>query len=197
MTAPLNDLPVSPSLHQGLAPSPWILAWAEIIPAGGRVLDLACGSGRHAYWLASQGWSVLAVDRDAQALEALAGVAAVECRQLDLETSAWPLGGERFEGIVVTNYLHRPLWPHLLQALEPRGVLLYETFAQGNARFGRPSKPEFLLAPGELLRRVSDTLHVVAYEDRFVEFPKPAMVQRICAARVADSMGVWSKRQGA
>lgn len=140
---------------------------------------------------------MVAVDRDGQALGTLANVDGVECRQFDLEASAWPLSGERFDGIVVTNYLHRPLWPHLLQALAPRGVLLYETFALGNGRFGRPSNPDFLLAPGELLDVVGGALHVLAYEDRFVERPKPAMVQRICAARVVDSTGVWSERHGA
>lgn len=173
------------------APSPWVRDWSRLIAAGGRVLDLACGSGRHTRWLAARGWRVLAVDRDAQALRELATVDGVRCLEADLEAGAWPLDGETFDGVVVTNYLHRPLWTPLIEALAPGGVLIYETFAQGNARFGRPASPEFLLRPGELLRELGESLHVIAYEDRFIDEPKPAMVQRICAARVTDSNAVW------
>lgn len=172
-------------------PSPWVTTWAPVIIPGGRVLDLACGSGRHARWLAARGHPVLAVDRNEAALHDLAGIERIETRVRDLESGPWPLDGELFDGLVVTNYLHRALWPNLLLCLRPRGVLIYETFAHGNARFGRPASPEFLLSPGELLRELGARLHVLAYEDRFVELPKPAMVQRICAARVMDSNEVW------
>lgn len=177
--------------HAGLSPSPWVVNWADLIAKGGRVLDLACGAGRHARWLAAKGWQVLAMDRDADALRDLATLERVQCRQADLEAGPWPLADEKFDGIVVTHYLHRPLWPYLMQALAPGGVLLYETFAHGNARFGRPASPAFLLQPGELLRELGKALHIIAYEDRFIDAPKPAMVQRICAARVADSNAVW------
>lgn len=175
----------------GPEPSPWVTTWAPVIVPGGRVLDLACGSGRHARWMAARGHPVLAVDRDEAALRSLTGVEGVATRGCDLEAGEWPLEGELFDALVVTNYLHRALWSSLLHCLRPRGVLIYETFAHGNARYGRPASPDFLLAPGELLRELGARLHVIAYEDRFVEQPKLAMVQRICAARVTDSNEVW------
>lgn len=183
---------MSVSGREGLAPSPWILAWAPLFKAGGRVLDLACGSGRHVRWLAAQGFNVMAVDRDAEALRELATLSRVQCCVRDIEAEPWPFPGETFDAIVVTNYLHRPLLPILVRSLCRRGVLLYETFAQGNGRFGRPANPDFLLQPGELLRAVDDALHVVSYEDRFVAAPQAAMVQRICAVRAADANEVWS-----
>lgn len=164
------------------APSEWIAAWAHLIPAGGTVLDLACGRGRHARWLAARGYRVLGVDRDPAALAESTGVAGVETLCAELEGSAWPLAGRQFDGIVVTNYLHRPLWQPLLAALAPGGVLLYETFAAGNAEVGKPSNPDFLLRPGELLAAVGG-LRVVAFQDVFREQPGPAFIQRICAVR--------------
>ncbi|MGO4302614.1 class I SAM-dependent methyltransferase [Cupriavidus sp. RAF12] len=164
------------------APSTWITRWAHLIRPGGRVLDLACGSGRHAVWLAGQGFQVLAVDRDAEAVRGLP--AGIEGRVEDLEQGAWPLAGvARFDAIVVTNYLHRPLWPHLLEALAPGGVLLYETFSFGNETVGKPSRPDFLLRPGELLDVAHGALRVVGYEDGTLEVPKTAFVQRMCAVR--------------
>lgn len=169
--------------HAGLAaPSAWVTRWAPLIRAGGRVLDLACGGGRHARWFAARGFDVLAVDRDVAALDTLPSD--VRQRQVDLEQGGWPLADEApFDAIVVTNYLHRPLWPHLLDALAPAGVLIYETFAQGNETVGKPSNPAFLLLPGELLDVVRPALRVVAYEDGFLAAPRPAFVQRICAVR--------------
>jgi SAM-dependent methyltransferase len=167
-------------------PSAWVVRHAARIPAG-EVLDLACGGGRHARWLAAHGWTVLAVDRDPAALQRTAGKGIVTL-QADLEgDAAWPFEAGRFAGIVVTNYLHRPLFPALLASLAPGGVLIYETFAIGNAQFGKPSNPDFLLAPGELLAYAQTAgtapLHVLAYEDGYVELPKPAMVQRLCARK--------------
>lgn len=167
------------------AASPWVRRFASLIPPG-EVLDLACGSGRHARLLAGLGHAVLAVDRDEQALAACAAPG-IQCELRDLEGGApWPYGTGRFAGIVVTNYLHRPLFAPLLSALAPGGVLIYETFAAGNGRYGRPSSPDFLLQPGELLEQVrlqGDAMRVLAYEDGFVAQPKPALVQRICALR--------------
>ncbi|MCC7485137.1 MAG: class I SAM-dependent methyltransferase [Burkholderiales bacterium] len=167
--------------HDLAAPSAWVTRWADRIPAGGRVLDLACGRGRHARYLAGRGHHVDAVDRDPAMLASLAGTPGVTARCADLEGGPWPYPGERFAGIVVANYLHRPLFPGMLAALEPGGVLIYETFAAGNERFGRPSNPTHLLEPGELLERVRGRLRVIAYEDLFVTQPRPAMIQRICA----------------
>lgn len=167
--------------HDFAAPSEWVTRWAELIPAGGRVLDVACGSGRHARYLAGRGHPVEAVDRDPALLAALAGVPGVTTRCANIEGGPWPYDGQSFAGIVVTNFLHRPLFPHLLSGLAPNGVLIYETFAVGNERYGRPSNPAFLLNPGELLEVVRGRLRVIAYEDLFVSDPKPAVVQRICA----------------
>lgn len=164
-------------------PSAWVARWAALIGAGGRVLDLACGGGRHARWFAARGCKVDAVDRDAACIGALAGVPGVAARCADLEAGEWPYGGRQFDGVVVTNYLHRPLLPRLVAAVAPGGILIYETFAAGNEQFGRPANPDFLLRPGELLEAVRGTLRVIAYEDLVVAEPRPAAIQRICAQR--------------
>ncbi len=162
-----------------LPPSPWVQRWAALIRPGGAVLDLACGAGRHARLLARLGFEVDAVDRDPALFTD--PPARVTLLGADLEGAPWPYEARRFDAIVVTNYLHRPLLPLLLRSLEPGGLLIYETFARGNERFGKPSNPDFLLAPGELLEAVRGKLRVIAYEDRVVEEPKPAALQRICA----------------
>jgi SAM-dependent methyltransferase len=167
--------------HAPQSPSEWVTRWAGLIAAGGEALDLACGSGRHSRYLAAAGYRVCAIDRDAQALAALTGVAGVSVQVADLERAPWPLKGRRFAGIVVANYLYRPLFPRLLEALAEDGALIYETFALGNERFGKPSNPDFLLRPGELLELARGKLRVLAYEDLQLSLPKPAMVQRICA----------------
>ena len=169
--------------HDQLAPSAWVRRYAPLIAAGGTVLDLACGQGRHARHLAGLGYRVEAVDRDSAALAAVAGVTGVVTRCADLEGSPWPYGAGQFDGIVVTNYLHRPLLPALLDALRPAGVLIYETFALGNEKLGRPSNPEFLLCPHELLQWVEGRLQVLAFEQGLVELPRPAVIQRICAVQ--------------
>jgi SAM-dependent methyltransferase len=164
--------------------SPWVRRYAPLIP-GGEVLDLACGSGRHSRHLAALGHAVVAVDRDNEALAAAAGPE-ITTTEIDLEQegAAWPFGPERFAGIVVTNYLHRPLIAGMLASLAPNGVLLYETFADGNAQFGKPSNPAFLLQPGELLEWArTHGLRVVAFEDGVTDTPKAAMVQRLCAVK--------------
>jgi SAM-dependent methyltransferase len=164
--------------------------WAHAIPPG-EALDLACGGGRHARLLASLGHPVLALDRDAASLAQAAG-AGITTLQYDLEEegAAWPFAPGRFAGIVVTNYLHRPLFAHLANALAPGGILVYETFAQGNERFGKPSNPAFLLAPGELLDAAArHGLKVLAYEDGIVDAPRPARVQRLCAGHAGIDPG--------
>lgn len=176
------DTPASPT--PSLAPSPWVRRFAPLIPAGGEVLDLACGSGRHARLLAEMGCRVEAVDRDAVALEALQTLPGVTTRQADLEAGPWPYSSRGFDGIVVTNYLWRPLLPLLLDALREEGVFIYETFMSGNERLGKPSNPEFLLRPGELLDMVTRRgFTVVAFEQGEVASPRPAVIQRICARR--------------
>ena len=172
--------------HDLKAPSAWVVRWAERLPPGGRVLDVASGSGRHARLLAARGHLVDAVDRDPTALSGLAGVPAVSTRCADLENGPWPYADVLFAGVVVVNYLHRPLFPRLLSAMAPAGVLIYETFAAGNERYGRPSNPAFLLNAGELLDVVRGRLRVIAYEDLYVSEPKPAMIQRICAVNASD-----------
>jgi SAM-dependent methyltransferase len=151
------------------------------------VLDVASGAGRHARFFASLGHPVTALDRDAAALGTLRGEPFITPLAADLEGAAWPLSADaRFAAVVVTNYLHRPLFPQLLRALAPGGVLVYETFAQGNESVGKPSNPAFLLAPGELLDRVRGQLRVVAFQDGFLAQPRPAYVQRICAILEAE-----------
>jgi SAM-dependent methyltransferase len=172
--------------HQLANPSPWVQRFASQIATGGDVLDLACGYGRHARYLAGLGYRVEALDRDETALASLADAPGIVTRLADVEGGPWPYHGRRFDGIVVTNYLHRPLLPLLFNALDEGGVLIYETFMLGNERFGKPSNPLFLLRPGELLEVVRRRLHVVAFEEGEIESPHPAMVQRLCATRSAD-----------
>ncbi len=168
--------------HGGSAPSPWVVRFAPLVPGRARVLDLACGTGRHARLFAARGCRVLAADRDGVALSALEGIPGVETACVDLETGTWPFPGETFDAIVVANYLHRPLFPFLLAALAPGGVLVYETVARGHEVFGRPSNPDFLLEPGELLRWVEGRLAVVAYEEgRVDDGSRTAVVERIAA----------------
>ena len=169
------------------APSPWVARWAHCIPAGARVLDVACGHGRHARYFAARGHVVDAVDRNTEALASLADVANVTPCCADIEGGVWPYAPGTFAGVVVTNYLHRALFAQLLDALAPGGVLIYETFALGNARFGRPSNPDFLLKRGELLEVVRGRLQVHAYEDLVLEAPRPACVQRICAGHATNT----------
>ena len=163
--------------------SPWVRRFAPVIPKGGLILDLACGAGRHTVLLASLGHQILAVDRDISMMETLKS-ALIQTLELDLEGSEWPLLKQEFSAIVVTNYLYRPFLDELPKMLCEGGVLIYETFAEGNAQFGKPSNPNFLLKPGELLALAQRSgLKVIAYEDICLDQPKPAMVQRICAVK--------------
>jgi len=167
--------------HRDLAPSPWVARFAALVPAGGAVLDVAAGGGRHTRLFLGRGHPVVAVDRDTKGLAELEPSLGLEIVTADLEAASWPLPGRKFAGVVVTNYLHRPLFPALLAAVVPGGAFVYETFAAGNERFGKPSNPDFLLRPGELLETVRGRLRVIAYEDVEVAEPRPAMVQRIAA----------------
>ncbi len=162
-------------------PSLWVKRFLPLIKPGGVVLDLAAGSGRHVRPLRECGFAVCAVDLDITALMAFAGPCC-EVRRIDLEADdGWQLG-DGYDGIVVTNYLHRPLLPAIAGALAPSGVLIYETFARGNERFGRPRNPDFLLRSGELLKAFA-ALTVVAFEQGEVSIPRPAVIQRLAAVR--------------
>ncbi len=167
-------------------PSAWVRRFAPLIPAGGEVLDLACGRGRHSRYLAGRGHLVEAVDRDAEALAGLSAIPGVNTRQADIEGGPWPYHHRGFDGIVVTNFLFRPLLPHLIAALTENGVLIYETFMTGNELMGKPSSPAYLLRPGELLEIVRRRLTVVAFEQGEVTTPRPAVIQRLCASRTLN-----------
>jgi SAM-dependent methyltransferase len=165
-------------------PSAWVERFAAAIAPRGRVLDVAGGGGRHCRLLLAKGFQVTGIDRDTVGLAAIPGLEVV---QADLEDgSPWPLAGRCFDAIVVTNYLHRPLFPCLVASLVPGGVLIYETFQHGNERHGRPTNPDFLLAPGELLR-IAETndLTVLGYFSGYTATPRPGEIQRIAARRRA------------
>ena len=161
--------------HGNLAPSEWVVRWAPRITQG-TVLDVACGSGRHSNVFLKRNLKVTAIDREPQ------NIPGARFLQADIENGPWPLEGETFEGIVVTNYLHRPLFPKLKASLKEGGVLIYETFMVGNERFGRPSNPAFLLQPGEL-RTVFGDLQLLGFEEGDVTSPKPDTIQRLCAVQ--------------
>ena len=176
------QLPTSQPQGPAVA-SPWVERFANLVPEGGAVLDLAAGGGRHSALFRRRGHPVVAVDRAVAALSTLAADdPGLEVIEADLEApgAPWPVGERRFAGIVVTNYLHRPLFGAIRAALAPGGALIYETFAAGNERFGKPSNPDFLLRPGELLGLAAG-LRIVAYENLEIAEPRPAMVQRIAA----------------
>lgn len=166
--------------HASSEPSEWVRRWSHLVAKDARVLDVACGSGRHLRWFAQRGCRVTGVDRDAAALEASRGSGA-ELIHADIESGPWPLAQRRFDAVVVTNYLWRALLPKIVESVDAGGVLIYETFALGNERYGKPSNPDFLLRPGELLTLVQG-LRVVAFEDGFATPPERCL-QRIVAVR--------------
>ncbi len=184
--------------HATLPPSAWVRRFAHLVEQG-PVLDLACGHGRHLRLFAARGLPLIGIDRDAQALAALRAdqelAPQLQACVLDLEVPgealAWPCAPASLGAIVVTNYLHRPLFPLLFASLADGGLFIMETFAQGNGDFGKPSNPDFLLAPGELLQHAQQAgdMRVLAYEDGYVLSPKEAMVQRICARKGGFSAG--------
>lgn len=185
MTNDVVNVAASGAMHGTGGPSAWVVRWAHLIAPGARVLDLACGHGRHTRWLAGRGAHVTAVDRDETALATMATLANATTLGADLEGAPWPLAADAtFDAVIVTNYLHRPLFPQIAASVGPGGVLIYETFAQGNERYGKPSNPLFLLAPGELLDVAHAAgLRVAAYEDVTLPAPRAACVQRLCATR--------------
>jgi SAM-dependent methyltransferase len=167
-------------------PSAWIVKYAPLIRCGGRVLDVACGSGRHAIWLAAQGYVVDAIDRDEAVMAAMVGLDNIHIQVADLEAATAYQFKEQYDGIVVSRYLYRPLLPRLAAILKPGGVLIYETFMLGNARYGKPSNPDFLLQPDELQASYAQSLHIVAFAQGDEQTPTPAVMQRICAVKADD-----------
>ncbi|MGQ0711432.1 MAG: class I SAM-dependent methyltransferase [Rhodoferax sp.] len=168
----------------GADASPWVQRWSHLVSPGANVLDVACGGGRHLAWFAQRGHPVWGVDIDTAAAQAR--VPSATLVQADIENGPWPLRtpagqAQAFGAVLVSNYLWRALWPTLLDSLAEGGVLLYETFTQGQESVGRPRRPEFLLQPGELLQRCA-ALHIVAFEQGF-EDPPGRFVQRIAAVR--------------
>ena len=179
-----------PTLHGMEPPSAWVQRWSHLVAERGVVLDVACGQGRHARWFHERNHPLVLVDRAQAAVDSIA-IPAQDCEAVvaDIENGPWPFAGRQFDAVVVTNYLWRPLLPTLLASLAPGAVLIYETFTQGNETVGKPSRPDFLLRPGELLE-VCRGLRVVAFEDGFQDDPngqRPRFVQRIAAVRESPS----------
>lgn len=174
-----------PSAHASLIASSWVQRWAHLVPQNARILDVACGSGRHMAFFQQKGHVVTGVDRDPLAL--------TSCKPYgrtllaDIENDSWPLPNEVFDAVVVTHYLWRPLFPALLGAIKPGGLLIYETFAHGNETVGRPARPQFLLQRGELLR-VCEGFEVIAYENGYLDHPE-RFIQRICASKPDERSG--------
>jgi SAM-dependent methyltransferase len=177
-------------MHGTDSPSPWVQRWSHLVPDHGTVLDVACGHGRHLHWFAARGHAVVGVDRDPAAV--MAASLAGRVVQADIENGPWPFAGQRFDAVVVTHYLWRALLPTIVGSVADGGVLIYETFAAGHQTVGRPSRPDFLLQPGELLR-ACEGLQVVAYENGFLDAPA-RFVQRIAAVRKRPADGALPER---
>ena len=182
-------------MHGLEPPSSWVKHWAHLLALSKKlngdnsadladVLDLACGHGRHMQFLSDLGHKVLGVDRNAEALKTASQWG--ETLLADIENAAWPLDGRTFKAVVVTNYLWRELFPRILNSLAEGGVLIYETFAQGNEAFGKPSRPEFLLQPGELLQ-LCKGLRIVGFEEGFMPSPD-RLIQRVVAIRLPSNL---------
>lgn len=172
------------TVHEGLSPSNWVKRCSELLRPRSTVLDLACGSGRHAHYLAGKGHKVTALDKSPEALSKISSSIGIHTHEFDLELDSWPYSERKFDAIVVTNYLYRPIFQNIVDALSPSGILIYETFMSGNERFGRPSNPDFLLRPNELIDVTHKKLQILLYESGRVSEPSPALIQRICAVSV-------------
>ncbi len=173
--SPLSDTPLPP---------PWVTRFGRLVPDGGTVLDLACGGGRNGRWFLARGMQVTFLDRDTEGLSDLSEVPAAEIVRADLETGGpFPLAGRRFDCVVVTNYLWRGILGDILACVTPGGLLIYETFGVGNAAYGRPRNPDFLLAPGELADEVRADFDILGYEHGSRTRPSPAVIQRIAAIK--------------
>ncbi len=170
-------------MHGTESPSPWVQRWAHLAPPQSQVLDLACGAGRHMKYLQGLGHHCIGVDRSAEALAEAASFG--QTLAADLEGGPWPFSGQTFDLVVVTNYLWRPLMPRILVSLAPQGLLIYETFALGHEKIGKPSRPDFLLKPGELLR-CFEPLRVIAYEDGYCEQPAKFVQRMVAVNQVND-----------
>ena len=175
--------------------SKWVARWTHLVKPQGSVLDVACGQGRHARWFYERNHAVALVDQAQDAMDSIA-IPIDSCEKVlaDIENGPWPFAGRQFDAVVVTNYLWRPLMPTLVSSLSPGGVLIYETFTKGNQTVGKPSRPEFLLCPGELLAVCKD-LRIVAFEDGFeagLIDKLPRFVQRIVAVREAEPVSETS-----
>lgn len=170
---------MSTASHGPAEASPWVQRWSHLVPAGGAVLDVACGTGRHMRWFHARNHAVTGVDIAQAAIDSVAPLG--EAVLADIEQGPWPFTGRQFDAVVVTHYLWRPLLPTIVASVAPGGVLIYETFAAGNETVGKPSRPDFLLRPGELLG-VCQGLRVVAFEDGYLDAP-PRFMQRIAAVR--------------
>lgn len=180
---------MSSCIYPETKPSAWVKRHASLIQPQGRVLDVAAGSGRNACWLAAQGWQVEAVDKDETALASMQGLVGIKMQVADIENGLWPYTGQEFDGIVVCRYLHRPLFPALMNSLSPTGILIYETFMLGHEAYGRPKNPDFLLRPNELLDVFAPSLIPVAFEQGFDPLQQ-AVVQRICLAAKLDTLAI-------
>jgi SAM-dependent methyltransferase len=163
--------------------SPWIEKYAHQIPLEKPVLDLACGKGRHSLYLLDAGYKVTAVDIDITSISVFQGLDGLSVVQADLEKQSWPFSRDAFSGIVVVNYLWRPLFVDIVAALAPGGLLLYDTFMRGNERYGHPRNPDYLLAPGELQEIFGERLEVIDFFEGYVEEPKSAYRQSIAARK--------------
>ncbi len=179
-------MPIDPPSQDMRTSSPtvWVQKHAGLIPHGGQLVDLACGKGRHTRYLLEQGFNVLALDKDVSGLADLAGELNLEIVETDLESGgSFPLTGRKFAGVVVVNYLYRPILGDLMAVLAEGGVLIYQTFMVGNEEFGRPRNPDFLLRENELLDVFGGELKVIDFEQGYVERPTPAVLQKICAVK--------------
>ena len=163
--------------------SPWIEKHVNLIPKDQAVIDVACGNGRHSLFFLEQGYEVIAVDIDTSVIAGNEGRSGLSIVQADLEGAPWPFRPESVGAIVVVNYLWRPLFSHLRETLKPGGILLYDTFAQGNEKYGRPRNPDFLLMPGELSEQLSQNFDIIDSFDGYIENPVPACRQSIAARK--------------